>query len=497
MSSRKLILCATCLFLAGPSSAGVLADLNSMFLSNDTSAQQIKTRDRNAFFAGSFSMRTPIKSVNMIAFDPPRLDAGCGGIDLYGGSFSFINGQQLIQIFRQVAANAAGLAFKAAIKMISPSLDSLMTEFQALLQNLNNLAKNSCQLSQAIVDSGEKMISGAVNAEGSVGGTSSGLFSDAFSGLTNYLADANGYFAKQSKNNPKSGNQVVKSIVASGSSGVMGMAGLPNIDGSSDDATKPNSLNNRLLVSVTGYQIAGVPCQKYNEDGVANSSGSAAGGVGKIECEGVALITLDDLIKGGGANSTRPDLPLKLYTCLNPEGSTSGGADNQPCTQMRKDDFSYAGIQAWVNASLFGSVDPATSVDATSIVGRFNAGVSIKENNAFTNAQKAFIAQSGQPLIALLGKTSNPDLRVSIANRLSPLIVDCVAARMGEAIYKGALHIQDANGYVLSEQVKKNIERVRTDYLLKQEVCRNNDKLRAVLEEINLSTRARASGSVK
>lgn len=153
MKIRKLVI-AVAISISAPlcAQAGIMGDLNSMFMSNSTAAGTMKTKDRVGIFAGSVSMRAPIKSVTIIAFDAPRLNAGCGGVDLFGGSFSFINSQQLVQIFRQVAANAAGLAFKAAIKAISPSLDALMTEFQALMQNLNNLAKNSCQMAHMIID---------------------------------------------------------------------------------------------------------------------------------------------------------------------------------------------------------------------------------------------------------------------------------------------------------------------------------------------------------
>lgn len=173
--------------------AGIFADLGSMVMSNSTAPSTMSTKDRVGVFMGGFTMRTPISSVNLITFDPPRIDAGCGGIDLYGGSFSFINGQQLIQIFRQVAADAAGLAFKAAIKAISPSLDALITEFQTLLQNMNNLAKNSCQMAHMLVDPAASALSNAVNGDGNIAGTNSNMFSDAFGGLTNYLSQANSY----------------------------------------------------------------------------------------------------------------------------------------------------------------------------------------------------------------------------------------------------------------------------------------------------------------
>lgn len=479
--------------------AGVLGDLTGMFMSNSTASGTITSKDRAGVFGGSFSMRTPIQAINVVAFDPPRLEAGCGGIDLYGGSFTFINSQQLVALLRQVASNAVGLAFKAAIDAINPSLGKLITEFQTLLQQMNNLAKNSCSLAHLVVDPFESKIHDAVNGTGSVGGTSMGWFSDTSAALTSYLQDANAYMRRNAAINPKAGNGNVKALLASGTSGVMGMAGIANVDGSADDATDPNSLNNRIIISFLGYEISGVPCGKSNEAGVANTTAptgkvdASTPDISKLTCAGGPTLTLDDLIKGGGIGSTRPTKPLTLYRCVNPAGAGAGGIgfDPQVCTQMQKADFNYSGIQGWVNVNLFGNPD-GVSATPTSIVGRFNSGSSV----TFTpgSAQALFIQQSGVPLLALMTRTQNPAYRVAIAQRLSGFIADCVAARLGEAIYKASSGLEDANdGYKLSADAKKNIEILRQDYLAKQNACLADRRVLDLITEINEGTRLRAA----
>ena len=466
--------------------AGIFADLGSMVMSNTTAPGTMSTKDRVGLFMGNFQMRTPIQAVNLVTFDPPRIDAGCGGIDLYGGSFSFINGQQLITIFRQVAADAAGLAFKAAIKAISPSLDALITEFQTLLQNLNNLAKNSCQLAHMIVDPATSELSNAVNGDGNVGSTDSGLFSDDFASLTNYLSDANQYLKQQSSNNPKSGNGLAKTVVASGGSSIMGLAGLSNVDGSSDDATNPNSLNNEILYALLGYHIDAVPCNSENQAGTASTTSTPANNsVGQVTCSGPALITLDDIVKGGGTGSIESATPLQLYKCVNPDGSVSGGIDDQICTQMQVFSFNYQGIQGWVNTELFGQADPAQGATSGSIIGQANSG----QSTQFTTSQIQFMQQSGVPLAALLAKTSNPNTRVAIAERLAPHIVDCVASRIGEVLYKGAMSIQTSTGYDITKEQTDHIKELRTDYLAKENACNNSDALFKIVSEINEDTR--------
>ncbi|MAF04688.1 conjugal transfer protein TraH [Herbaspirillum sp.] len=481
---RALSIFLTLLVFVTPlARAGIMADLNQMFMSNSTAPTTLSTRDRTGVFGGSIAVRLPIKSVNLVSFDPPRLNAGCGGIDLYGGSFSFINAQALVALFRNIASNAAGLAFKAAIKLISPSLDRLMTEFQSLLQAMNNLGKNSCSMAHLIVDKASSAISDAIDGDGNVGATKRSMFSDAADALSGYMADATSYFNSVGRVTPRAGNQVTKAIIASGSGGILGMAGLPNSDGSVDDASNPNSLNNRILMSFTGYSIAGVPCEGLNEDGIPTQTTSTAGAIGtKIECKAPAILTLDDMIRGGGTGSPRPDLPLRMYECVNPNGSgNSSDADTQPCTTMRVSIYNYQGIEGWVNNMLFGANDG--SIVSSSIVGMMNGGVSSK----FSASQIQFLHQAGLPVLGLMSKTSDPNVRINIANMLKRPIINCVAAAMGVALYKAANGIQTNNTYQLDDTVIKNIDNLRHDYLDKQRECLSDRSHLTVVQMLNLT----------
>lgn len=452
-------------------SAGIMADLNSMFMSNSTAPTTITTQDRVGYFGGSFTMRTPVKSANIVSFDPPRLDAGCGGVDLYLGSFTFISSQQLVALFRQVAANAVGLAFKAAIDAISPSLGKLMTEFQTLLQNLNNLAKNTCSLAHVIVDPVEKSLASATGGDALSNNVANSQVSDSFAGLTSYVADRNAHLKQTAHLDPQAGNGIAKAIVASGSSSILGTVGLVNADGSADNPSDPNSLNNRVLLSLLGFQISAAPCSKQNQAGTANgTTGTPGTGMGQVVCNGQNTITLDSLVKGGGAGSASPDTSMLLWECLDPTGSNVAGqnTDAQICTQMKQSAFNYVGIKGWVNTMLFGVADTSSAQPTgTSIVGRFNSGNSV----SLSAQQVAFIHQSGVPLIAFLTKTTNPDTRRSVAAQLEPYITSCITAKVGEALYRSANGINDVAGYSISTESKQNIKQLRDDYLVQQQVC--------------------------
>lgn len=489
---KRAMLAAMCLFvLAGSARAGIMADLNSMFMSNSTAAGTFTTRDRVGIYGGGYSMRTPVHNINVVAFDPPRMNAGCGGVDLYGGSFTFLNGSELITIFRNVASNAAGLAFKAAIKAISPSLDSLMTEFQTLLQNMNNLAKNSCSLAHLIMQKPERAIADATDGDGSVGLAMKGIFGDMAGSLKKFNATAAPYFKAASEYNPRVGNQNMKAIVHSGSSAVLGMIGLANVDGSADDASDPNSLNNRVLLSLLGYEVSGVPCRSFNPDGNEDTTADPSQNhIPRVSCRGAATITLEDFVRGGGTGSSRPNLPLHLYTCVDPNGTTptNGGYEPQICSQIKVDDFQYQGIEGWINGMLFGSADD-TSVDPSSIVGLLNSGTS----GTFSEDQNKFLHQANYPIVALLRKTSNPEARKSMARRMRVGIRDCIAAQLGAALYKSASSVGNNNSYLLTDESKQNIERLRNDFLERQKSC---DHDRSVLEIAQLLNEAAVLNSV-
>jgi conjugative transfer pilus assembly protein TraH len=491
MNIRHFIAGAVLSIAAASGHAGIMADLNSMFMSNSTAPGTFTTRDRVGIYAGGYSMRTPIHNINIVSFDPPRMDGGCGGIDLYGGSFSFINGAELIAIFRSVASNAAGLAFKAAIKVISPSLDGLMTEFQTTLQTMNNLAKNSCSLAHLIVDPAEKALGDATQGSGAIGSSMKGMFTDLTAGLKEFNTNASSYLQKAGAVNPRAGNQVAKAIVSSGASSVLGIIGLANVDGSADDASNPNSLNNKILMSLLGYEVAGIPCRSFNSDGVEDTSSvESSNNLPRVSCKGGATVTLDDFVTGGGTGSSRPDYPLHLYSCQDPVGSApaGGGFDRQICSQMKVENFSYQGIEGWINNMLFGSPDE-TAVDPASIVGIINSGAS----GQFSTSQLQFLHQANYPIIALLQKTSNPEARKGMARRMRVGIRNCVAAQLGAALYRSASAIGNNNSYALTDVAQQNIERLRNDYKAHQTSC---DHDRSVLEIAQLINQAAILNSV-
>jgi conjugative transfer pilus assembly protein TraH len=217
-----------------------------------------------------------------------------------------------------------------------------------------------------------------------------------------------------------------------------------------------------LLISILGFEIAATSCKTRNDAGTADS------GTDRIACIGPATITLNDLIMGGGTGSINENVPLQLYLCMNPDGTTlaNGGFDVQKCTDMKKENFNYQGIQGWVNTMLYGG-PTSGNITADSILGKINQGGSFQ----FTDAQKAFIRQSGLPLANLLTKTSNASARITMSEKLSAYLANCVGARFGEALYKSARSVAWGHNIGLSNDVKSNVAQLGIDFEYRAQDC--------------------------
>lgn len=93
----------------------------------------------NLYTGGSLFMRMPKRTYNLTSMTPPSWNAGCGGIDLFMGGFSFINKEQFVALLRHIGSNALGYGFKLAIQNLCPTCDNVMQALQATAQQINRL----------------------------------------------------------------------------------------------------------------------------------------------------------------------------------------------------------------------------------------------------------------------------------------------------------------------------------------------------------------------
>ena len=146
---RTPLLAFLAVSLCVPSHAGSATDV--MFSSTQPTTGN--TASMNYAVGGSYSLRVPQKSFQLFQADPPRFSAGCGGIDLHLGSFSFISMDAFKDMLRKVAQAAPGYFLHLAIQTMCSPCSNLLTWLQGMMADLNSGALNSCQIAKKVANS--------------------------------------------------------------------------------------------------------------------------------------------------------------------------------------------------------------------------------------------------------------------------------------------------------------------------------------------------------
>jgi len=188
LSVSVVILLATIvLSYFNPSHAGGIEDSMKSFWDdmgaggNINSPHSYQGQSAGYYTLGSIHQRNKVMTVNPVNLQLPSARAGCGGIDLYLGSFSYINKDQFVALMKNIATNSMGFAFQLALETISPVIAEKTRELQDIIQKMNNFSINSCEQSAALVGGMWPKSDQASQAVCSTLGNNKGLFADATS----------------------------------------------------------------------------------------------------------------------------------------------------------------------------------------------------------------------------------------------------------------------------------------------------------------------------
>jgi conjugative transfer pilus assembly protein TraH len=139
-----------------PAAASVGSDMQTFFddagvRANVTGPSAFQGQSAGYYSGGNVWTRFPQKSIQPFNLQLPHARAGCGGIDLFAGSFSFINTAELVAMLKATANNAIGFAFQLAIDAISPQISGVIKDMSQKVQQLNQMNISSCETAQGLV----------------------------------------------------------------------------------------------------------------------------------------------------------------------------------------------------------------------------------------------------------------------------------------------------------------------------------------------------------
>lgn len=376
--------------------AGTLQDtLDGMFsMSNVTQPGSFNTQMMGGFVGGGFSLRVPTNTINLVAFDPPRFSVGCGGIDMYLGSFSFINSQELITLFRSIAQGAVAALFQLAVNVVSKDIGKMMGDFQNIVQQLNSLAKNSCSITESIVHNEVDPAASQTQQA-----SNSAVFAPLTGAAQDFMNDVNNTFFSPSSgaaasdkasspsgtagtgSNPAYGNLIWKALAQSQAGSMLGpTAGLT-------DTTNNGVEANEIIMSMVGTYIYGSP---------STTTGTNGAPMINQPSPKPAILTLHDFEKPSlpPSSGTTPEIPI--YSC---------GTDTAACMTPTQISIPFMGVDGYVKQELFGSADG--TVTSAGIVSELDncSGASIA--SCLTPEQYTFLNLiSDTPILSLIQRTS-------------------------------------------------------------------------------------------
>jgi conjugative transfer pilus assembly protein TraH len=311
-------------FAATPARADLNDALDQMFQVTGTEAQRYESQRRLGMDLGTLRLRAPINEVSLINLTPPEIRGGCGGIDLYGGSFSFINTEQFRQVLRQIGANAVGYAFQLALKTMCDACNQIITGLQDMMNSFTRMNVNTCQWGQGIVNDTIDAMGLAKEVEGmtkaSAQSEAQGMIDaavEAFAVPGRWLArgDASG----ADPTNPKVGNVTFNAVkLADASARVTFAAGQLNTE--------------ELLMNIAGTMIFRAP----------TAAETAAGIKGTVAQEISPTITYADFKSGKQRSAATNDDITNVLKCGNA----------QCLTLTPLDQWDFPGVEEWVTQRL-------------------------------------------------------------------------------------------------------------------------------------------------
>ena len=148
---------AAALTLAMPAAAGSLNEAaQAMFddlgvVGSVTEPQAFRGQTLNTYTGGSLFVRSPTKSYQLTAFSAPYIKAGCGGIDVYGGSFSHIASSEFKNLLQNITSALPGMIFNMLLASVEPLFETEIKWFRDAQAFINQGNISSCEAAQQII----------------------------------------------------------------------------------------------------------------------------------------------------------------------------------------------------------------------------------------------------------------------------------------------------------------------------------------------------------
>lgn len=460
-----LIACATASLFSAPRANADLSDaLDSMFVATGNEPAIYASQRRGGVDLGTLRLRSPVTSVNVFSTAPFGARAGCGGIDLYGGSFTFINTEQFRQVLRQIGSNAIGYAFKLALATMCEPCDRHLTTLQDMMNSLNQVNIDSCRWAKGLVNDAAGALGFREEEEGGQALTTAGAFDDTFGALLDDFANANTRIAEDDPtgahpDNPNTGNLTWNALRVAQTDTL-----FPFLGG--------NLSNNEIMLNIAGSWMVRGP-----------SDTEVAGGLFASPDYGMeSLLTFAELMGGISDNADGSGDAHQLYTCagdvdycLNPTKTTVA--------------WDFEGVNAWALDRLTDAANHMAS-DVTAGTDHDPAMINFLGSLPISVNRHMLELQGSQALYVYVD-----DVAPDVAQWYGVQLAKTYARTIRQAYGTGT------NAPMMMPNVLRNIEAFESQYIqaerdLLDNGARRFDEIEALVERLSRLTREETSRPV-
>jgi conjugative transfer pilus assembly protein TraH len=110
------------------------------------------TQKRGYLTGGKLSVRYEQDTDHLINISLPNYKKGCGGIDLFGGSISFLEADRLVDKFERIMSGAlATYGFDLALNVLCEPCAKELKSLEAIVSRINQLQIDDCKATKAVV----------------------------------------------------------------------------------------------------------------------------------------------------------------------------------------------------------------------------------------------------------------------------------------------------------------------------------------------------------
>ncbi len=150
MKKRLLISMILVLAMSGIAFADDWID-NWIQQATHSGPNMFESQKRGYASAGSLSLRFRNENDYLVSVAPPRFRAGCGGIDMFMGSFAYLDAEYLMEKLERIAeGGVATFVYDIAMSVLSEPIQKSMKSLEAMVDRLNQLQIDDCRAAKGV-----------------------------------------------------------------------------------------------------------------------------------------------------------------------------------------------------------------------------------------------------------------------------------------------------------------------------------------------------------